>query len=189
MGEEIGAAPDTLGAVLDEVEEVFRFDPESRPQDRAHAYLRRHAVCRGFDDTAMQCAVADMVRRAYACGMADAEGAFDHADDNEAAENGPSRAETERLGAESGIEGAESPSRREPTETVDDPGWYTRGPVETIDKVEAVVDGLPAREAFLLGQVVRYVDRAGMKDEAVTDLGKANNYATRLVTGEWRRHG
>lgn len=71
-------------------------------------------------------------------------------------------------------------------ETVYDPDWYTSGDVETIDKIEAVIDGLPACEAFLLGQVIRYVDRAGEKDDPATDLGKANNYAHRLVTGEWR---
>lgn len=72
-------------------------------------------------------------------------------------------------------------------ETVRDPDWYTSGAVETIAKIEAVIDGLPAREAFLLGQVLRYADRAGEKDDPGTDLGKANNYAWRLVTGDWRR--
>lgn len=71
-------------------------------------------------------------------------------------------------------------------ETVHDPDWYTSGCVETIDKIEAVIDGLPAREAFLLGQVIRYADRAGLKDEPEVDLGKANNYAHRLVTKRWR---
>ena len=74
-------------------------------------------------------------------------------------------------------------------EVVDDPPWYTSGAVETIAKVEAVIDGLPAREAYALGQVLRYFDRAGLKDDPATDLGKANNYAHRLVTGEWRRDG
>lgn len=74
-------------------------------------------------------------------------------------------------------------------ETVRDPGWYTSGAVETIDKIEAVIDGLPAREAFLLGQVIRYVDRAGEKDDPAIDLGKANNYAHRLVFRHWRLHG
>ena len=44
---------DTLGAVLDEVAEVFRFVKDDRPQERAHAYLERHEVCRGFNDTAI----------------------------------------------------------------------------------------------------------------------------------------
>lgn len=51
------------------------------------------------------------------------------------------------------------------------------------------IDGLPAREAFLLGQVLRYADRAGEKDDPAIDLGKANNYAWRLVTGDWRADG
>ena len=74
-------------------------------------------------------------------------------------------------------------------EIVLDPGWYTSGAVETIAKIEAVIDGLPAREAFLLGQVIRYVDRAGEKDDPAIDLGKANNYAHRLITGDWRGDG
>ena len=74
-------------------------------------------------------------------------------------------------------------------ETVRDPDWYTSGAVETIAKIEAVIDGLPAREAFLLGQVIRYADRAGEKDDPAVDLGKANNYAWRLVKGDWRADG
>ena len=41
-------------------------------------------------------------------------------------------------------------------ETVESPPWYTSGAIETCDKVEAVIDGLPAREAWCLGQVLRY---------------------------------
>lgn len=72
------------------------------------------------------------------------------------------------------------------TEVVDSPSWYTSGEVETIEKIEAVVDGLPAVQAYALGQVLRYFDRAGRKDATETDLGKANNYAHRLVYGGWR---
>ena len=72
------------------------------------------------------------------------------------------------------------------TEVVDSPSWYTSGGVETIDKIERVVDGLPAVQAYALGQVLRYFDRAGKKDATGTDLGKANNYAHRLVYGKWR---
>lgn len=72
------------------------------------------------------------------------------------------------------------------TEVVDSPSWYTSGGVETIEKIERVVDGLPAVQAYALGQVLRYFDRAGKKDDTSTDLGKANNYAHRLVYGEWR---
>ena len=72
------------------------------------------------------------------------------------------------------------------TEVVDSPSWYTSGGVETIEKIERVVDGLPAVQAYALGQVLRYFDRAGTTDATETDLGKANNYAHRLVYGEWR---
>ena len=149
-------ASDTLGAVLDDAAQVFRFVKDDRPQERAHAYLERHQVRRGFNDTAMQCAVEDMVRRAHAVGAAEGKAA--------------------------------ATGGGQPTETVDSPEWYEGG-VETIEKVEAVVDGLPAKDAYLLGQVIRYCDRAGKKDEADIDLGKANNYAHRLVSGEWRDHG
>lgn len=72
------------------------------------------------------------------------------------------------------------------TEVVDSPSWYTSGSVETIAKIERVVDGLPAVQAYALGQVLRYFDRAGKKDATDTDLGKANNYAQHLVTRKWR---
>lgn len=109
--------------------------------------------------------------------------------DIEGAETDPSCAKTGESGRNPDIEGAKSRIRcGQSTETVDSPSWYAAGAVETIDKVEAVVAGLPGVPAFLLGQVVRYVDRAGMKDEAAVDLGKANNYAHRLVRGKWRDH-
>ena len=70
-------------------------------------------------------------------------------------------------------------------ECVDSPSWY-QGRIETIEKIEIVVDGLPAKQAYLLGQIIRYCDRAGLKDDAAIELGKANNYAHRLVFGAWR---
>lgn len=107
--------------------------------------------------------------------------------DVEGAENAPSCTGRGPSGPNSDNEDAKSPIRcGQPTETVDSPSRHAAGAVETIDKVEAVVEGLLARDAYLLGQVVRYVDRAGMKDEAAIDLGKANNYAHRLVRGKWR---
>lgn len=106
--------------------------------------------------------------------------------DIEGVETDPSCAETGESGRNCDAECRKSRVRCEPNETVNSPSWYTAGAVETIDKVEAVVAGLPGVPAFLLGQVVRYVDRAGMKDEAAVDLGKANNYAHRLVRGKWR---
>lgn len=70
-------------------------------------------------------------------------------------------------------------------EKVDDPEWYA-GDVEPIDIIERVVEGLPPDKAYSLGQVLRYCLRAGKKDDIDVELGKANNYAHRLVFGHWR---
>ena len=72
-----------------------------------------------------------------------------------------------------------------PAEEVDDPEWYA-GEVEPIDIIERVVEGLPPDKAYSLGQVLRYCLRAGKKDDIDVELGKANNYAHRLVFGHWR---
>lgn len=58
---------DTMEDILADCNEVFRYD-ETRPQDRAHAYLKEHRVCRGYDDTAMERAAEDMIERAYTVG-------------------------------------------------------------------------------------------------------------------------
>ena len=55
------------------------------------------------------------------------------------------------------------------------------GEVEPIDIIERVVEGLPPDKAYSLGQVLRYCLRAGKKDDIDVELGKANNYAHRLV--------
>lgn len=65
------------------------------------------------------------------------------------------------------------------------PEWYA-GEVEPIDIIERVVEGLPPDKAYSLGQVLRYCLRAGKKDDIDVELGKANNYAHRLVFGHWR---
>lgn len=70
-------------------------------------------------------------------------------------------------------------------EKVDDPEWYA-GEVEPIDIIERVVEGLPPDKAYSLGQVLRYCLRAGKKDDIDVELGKANDYAHRLVFGHWR---
>lgn len=58
--------------------------------------------------------------------------------------------------------------------------------IETINVIEKIIDGLPAQEAYFLGNILKYALRAGKKDNAEADLAKANNYAFRLVTGRWR---
>ena len=73
------------------------------------------------------------------------------------------------------------------SEQVYSPNHYTAGNIETIDKIDAVIKGLPAKEAYLLGQIIRYVDRCEAKHETpFQDLQKANNYAHKLVFGAWK---
>lgn len=64
---------DTLESILNDADEVFRYERDNRPQDRAHAYLARRGVNRGFNDTAMLCVVNDLVRRAHLLGQDGAE--------------------------------------------------------------------------------------------------------------------
>lgn len=71
-------------------------------------------------------------------------------------------------------------------DAVNKPLHYCSGKIETIDKIEAVIDGLPAKKAASLANVLKYFDRAGLKDDTKQDLDKANNYAHRLVRGKWR---
>lgn len=71
-------------------------------------------------------------------------------------------------------------------DAVNHPAHYCSGKIETIDKIEAVIDGLPAKKAASLANVLKYFDRAGLKDDTKQDLDKANNYAHRLVHGKWR---
>lgn len=61
---------ETLEQIKADAVEVFCYDRECRPQDRAHAYLGKYRVKRGYNDTAMQVAVVDMIERAYDAGRA-----------------------------------------------------------------------------------------------------------------------
>lgn len=68
------------------------------------------------------------------------------------------------------------------------PDYYNAGQIETIDKIEAITRGLDGFDGFLLGNIIKYSDRAGMKDaDAGKDFDKANNYAHKLTRGGWRK--
>lgn len=66
------------------------------------------------------------------------------------------------------------------------PAHYTQGDIETIQVIEAIVNGLPGDAGYLLGNVLKYALRAGKKGDFNEDVLKGNNYAFRLVTGQWR---
>lgn len=68
---------DSMDKVMADVAEVFRFEKDSRPQDRAHAYLEEHKVSRGYNDTAMQRVAEDLVSRGYEIGRREAQGTSD----------------------------------------------------------------------------------------------------------------
>lgn len=65
------------------------------------------------------------------------------------------------------------------------PSHYCSHGIETTEKIEHVIDGLPAKQAAMLFNVLKYFDRAGFKNDAEQDLAKANAYAHRLVYGCW----
>lgn len=60
----IAAPRDGMEAVARDAHAVFGWDPERRPQDRAHDYLRGRGVQRGSDDTAMERVALDLADRA-----------------------------------------------------------------------------------------------------------------------------
>lgn len=60
---------------------------------------------------------------------------------------------------------------------VDHPSHYTYGSIETIDFIESMGLGTD----FCLGNVIKYVSRAGHKGDAVWDLRKARWYLNRAI--------
>ena len=75
---------------------------------------------------------------------------------------------------ESGRETAEEPASDDP---VNHPGHYCDGGIETLDFI------LAKKLDFLLGQVCKYISRAGKKDPAkeLEDLQKAEFYLKRKI--------
>lgn len=60
-----------------------------------------------------------------------------------------------------------------------DPKHYTETKIEPIDVIEAW--GLN----FNLGNAVKYISRAGRKEDRKADIIKAANYLYREATGKW----
>lgn len=72
VGFGLGLLMDSWDGLTSDIDGVFGFRKDDRPQDRAHAYIERRKVMRGFNDTALQVAATDMCRRAFDLGRADA---------------------------------------------------------------------------------------------------------------------
>lgn len=64
-------ATESLSQIMDDVDEVFCYQPDRTYQDRSHEYLERHQVPRGYNDTACQRTVQDLCMRAFAAGRMD----------------------------------------------------------------------------------------------------------------------
>lgn len=75
---------------------------------------------------------------------------------------------------------------RDAGDPVEHPSHYTQGSIESINIIERIIDGLEGKQAAHLANVLKYALRAGKKGLTDIDLEKANNYAHRLCTGEWR---
>jgi len=63
---------------------------------------------------------------------------------------------------------------------VNQPPHYTQGGVECIDAIRAAVTGKPPYEAWLTGQIIKYVWRYNFKN-GKEDLEKADFYLKRLI--------
>lgn len=71
-----------------------------------------------------------------------------------------------------------------PNDNVNHPAHYTRTGIECIDAIEAAVCDLNGTDAFLTGQVIKYVWRWKWKNGA-EDLNKARWYLDRLIRKVW----
>ena len=63
---------------------------------------------------------------------------------------------------------------------VDHPDHYNQGDIECIDAIESAL-GPAGALAFCQGNVLKYVWRAGLKEETVHDFEKAQWYLQRAI--------
>ncbi len=60
--------------------------------------------------------------------------------------------------------------------------------VDVMERVD-LIEGFGMTQAWDVGNAVKYLMRAGMKDSLGTELGKAENYLHHARTGEWLGEG
>jgi hypothetical protein len=65
---------------------------------------------------------------------------------------------------------------------VERPLHYCEGAIECIDAIEAVIADMQGTEAFLTGQVLKYLWRWDRKGNPTEDLRKAQWYLRRLLS-------
>lgn len=66
------------------------------------------------------------------------------------------------------------------SDAVNSPQHYTQGAVEVIDYIDQVADGYEGKQAYYVGNIIKYVSRAPHKN-GVEDLRKAAWYLARLI--------
>jgi len=69
------------------------------------------------------------------------------------------------------------------SDMVNSPKHYTEGGIETIDFMEAKLTGYGFR-AYLRGNVIKYISRAGSKGDRLEDFKKAQWYLNKLIESE-----
>ena len=79
-------------------------------------------------------------------------------------------------------EEAAAPAHPVSNTAVDHPPHYNVGKFEVIDVIEDWTEGWPSGVAFHLGNVVKYVARAGKKESLAQDLLKARWYLDRAIS-------
>lgn len=77
-------------------------------------------------------------------------------------------------------EAQQDPDHGPAADPVNHPAHYTRGGIECIDAICAAVEDLPGKEAWLVGQIIKYVWRYRWKNGA-EDLKKAQFYLGWLI--------
>ena len=65
------------------------------------------------------------------------------------------------------------------------PKHYTNNDIEAIEFIEQTVKYYPSEQAYLIGNVIKYLARANHKGSKEIDLKKAHNYLYRVIYGEW----
>lgn len=56
--------------------------------------------------------------------------------------------------------------------------------VDVMERVD-LIEGFGMAQAWDVGNALKYLLRAGMKDHLSIELGKAENYLHHAITGEW----
>tara|TARA_R100001594_G_scaffold142765_4_gene190006 strand:+ start:1521 stop:1742 length:222 start_codon:yes stop_codon:yes gene_type:complete len=72
------------------------------------------------------------------------------------------------------------------SDMVNSPDHYTNGGIETIDFIEAKLTSYGFK-AYLRGNIIKYLSRAGSKGDGLEDLKKAQWYLNKLVEKEEER--